>query len=149
MKKTLVVIAMIMFSTMVFAENRLNKLEKYSVPANISLLEWKLLKIQVASFSDTLQWDDFGLITSIELSSTQNPEKILVLFTVNNSQYIKLNNDTLEKVFTNAIEGAYNIIKITIPEADLGENVSAMFLTVGSAGKTVATYNNGKIKLIK
>jgi hypothetical protein len=60
-----------------------------------------------------------------------------------------MDNDVLDKLFTNAVEGAYNIIKITIPEADLNNNIIAIFSTVGPTGKTVAKYNNGRINLTK
>lgn len=70
------------------------------------------------------------------------------MFAVNNSAYVKLNNDVLEKAFTHAVEGAYKIVKIAIPEADLENNIHAIFV-IASTGKTVAKYNNGSINLIK
>ncbi len=149
MKKLSFLFLLLCFNVGVYSEANSTELEKYNKPANISQLDWKLLKIQVTRFSETLKWDDFGLITSIDLSSIKNPAKILFVFTVDNSKYFKLTNDVLEKVFKNAVEGAHKIIKISIPEADLEDNIHAIFLTVGSTSKTIAEYSKGNINLIK
>ncbi|MBN1384177.1 MAG: hypothetical protein JW983_04755 [Elusimicrobia bacterium] len=123
-------------------------LEGYNIPVEISVLEWELLKIQVLHFSKISKWDEFDLITSVELSSTKSrPTKILLTFTVNNNQYVKLKSDISKKVFINAIETMCKTIKIFIPEVDSKLNVTAIFSTAAFNGKILARYDDGKIYL--
>ncbi|MGD0623369.1 MAG: hypothetical protein ABSB32_01475 [Thermodesulfobacteriota bacterium] len=140
----LVVIVMVTSFPMAAAESPL-PLKKYLEPADITKLDWLLLKAQVSSFSKDIRWDDCGLIDSVSLFAINQRGLVGMTFLVRKQRYIALPDDTAKKVFTDAVLQASRILIHTIPEVEGGANVYANFMAIG--GDLVAEYRHGQVIL--
>lgn len=137
------VICIVFFSTVAFVQDvRNTSMRKYLVPAQITKLDWVLLNIKVSSFSQQTKWDDFGLIAGIDIYSLNEPRFIGITFIINNKQYLKLDNSTQVKVFTDVVFTVFRIIKYSLPEANLNSDIYANF--VGN-NKIIAEFKDGNI----
>ncbi len=115
--------------------------------ANITKLDWILLRIQAETFSQAIKWDDFGLISSISVYSTRRSSPIGMTFTVNKKQYLRMQKGILSKVFSNVVRGAYEIIKYSLPEINLRTDIYANFVLIGGTG-IIAEFQDGKITFL-
>lgn len=122
-------------------------MQKYLQPAQISKLDWILLEEQTKAFSNLRKgsWDDFGLVMSISVYSTQRPAPIGMTFTLDNKVYIRLPRETLVKVFTDVVNSAYGILRHSLPEARLKSDIYANFVLVGGTGEIIAEFKQGSV----
>jgi len=122
-------------------------MQKYLQPAQISKLDWILLGEQTKAFSNLRKgsWDDFGLVMSISVYSTQRSAPIGMTFTLDNKVYIRLQRETLMKVFTDVVNSAYEILRHSLPEARLQSDVYANFVLVGGTGEIIAEFKQGSV----
>ena len=119
-------------------------LGKYLKPAQISELDWLLIRAQVSSFASPLRWDERGLIMSIELYVAKDG-LVGMTFVVDRERYVNAPDDVVTKVFSDAVVQASNILMHTIPEVKGGANVYANFVALG--GGIVAEYQHGHVSL--
>jgi hypothetical protein len=132
MKKIIFLVIIICFACtlqLLAEEKKQSVLKELLVPAKISKLDWILLNIQVSAFSEKISWDNFGLVDSIELYSIERGPKIGMTFLVNKNNYLILKNNFLRKTLLDVVEGAFRIVKITLPEINLEKDIYANFIT--------------------
>jgi hypothetical protein len=67
---------------------------------------------------------------------------------VNKNNYLILKNNFLRKTLLDVVEGAFRIVKITLPEINLEKDIYANFITSENR-KVIAKFTDGKIKLIE
>jgi len=119
---------------------------KYLKPAEITKLDWLLLRAEVESFAPPIRWDTHGLIDSVILYPA-HPARGLVgmTFVVNKDSYVGLPDDVVRKTFVDVVNGACSVLRVTIPEVDKGANVYANFVVFG--GDIIAEYKKGIVSL--
>ncbi|MDD1641178.1 MAG: hypothetical protein LUQ68_06670 [Methylococcaceae bacterium] len=121
-------------------------LSKYREPAQITELDWMLLDINIRLVNhETGDYDSYDLIRGARLMTANDASKILVLFFINNDAYLKIEKETMSKVFIGAVEHIFKIIKMDIPEATLMNDIIANYVIL-YANKQIAVYENGKLK---
>ena len=124
-----------------------SSLEKYVKPAEITQLDWLLLRQQTLSFPGDLRWDEYGLIQSITLYALNGPRLIGMTFLVNKQRYIAVPDHVARKVFADAVVQASGILKHSIPEIDHNTNVYANFVIIG--GDIIGEYKKGQVSVKK
>jgi len=121
-------------------------LSKYREPAHITELDWMLLDINIRLVNhETGDYDSYDLIRGARLMTANDASKILVLFFINNDAYLKIEKETMSKVFIGAVEHIFKIINMDIPEATLMNDIIANYVIL-YANKQIAVYENGKLK---
>ena len=124
-------------------------MKKYLVPAQISKLDWILLKLQINSFTEPSKWDNFNLISHIYIYSLNGSTPVGLVFTLNKNEYLKMENTNFQKVCYDVILQVLEIIKLDIPEIDLYSDIYANFVTtIGEKPRIIAHFEKGKIKLV-
>jgi hypothetical protein len=149
MKKILLMGAMVFLILVILVPSSMTatdapaNLKKYIRPAEITKLDWLLLKAEVNDFSKDIRWDDHGLIKGVSFFAINGRALVGMTFLVNKEQYIALSGDTTKKVFEDVVFLASNILMYSIPEVKDGANVFAGFGIIG--GKIVAEFNDGQV----
>jgi len=116
------------------------------VPAKITELDWILFGLEVKGFTGEIKYDDYGLIQRPFLTSTYVQDKlyVAVLFLVDNSRYIQLEEHVIKKIFLQTLESTAELVKSRIPKLKLETDVVANFMISGK--RIIAEYINGDFK---
>ena len=124
-------------------------LEKYHSPAEITKLDWLLLKIQLYHFTEAnVIWDDLGLISDVNLFAAKEGRLVGMTFYVNRNAYERLDRSRTKETFLNVLEFVTNAVRFEIPEVVQERDVYANFV-LGQDSTLVAEYEKGALKFIK
>lgn len=128
----------------------IGSLRKYLRPAEITMLDWKLMQVQVASFTTTTGFDESGLVYSVSLFARNDfpDEPIGIVFLVKKQTYLNLENHVVEKTFLDVIDRVGRIIQYTLPELKGRNGIWANFVAVDRDDR-LGLFSKGKLELFK
>jgi len=146
MRKTIILLAVLasLFPSLTGAAPP-GGLRKYLQPANITTLDWLLLKAEVSSFARDIRWDEYALVDSVSLYAINQRGLVGMTFLVNKDRFIAVPDAIAKKVFADVVLQACKILKHSIPEVEGAINVYANFVVV--RGDVVATFKQGQVSL--
>jgi hypothetical protein len=133
-------------------DKRNSGIKKYLEPFQITKLDWIVLNLQINTFSDLRRysWDEFGLITGIKVYHIERSAVIGATFTLDNETYIRLNREVISKIFKEAVQNAYDLIKLYIPEIRLDSDIYANFVSKRGLNPIIrAEFHKGKLNFSK
>ena len=135
-----------MLTLLPISSNAKMDINKYSQPVVITKLEWILLDTRIG-LSSISKFDDYGLINGIDFFANDKDPAIRVLFYLNKSPYLRMENHVIEKVLTDKMNYIVGIIKLQIREADIKEDFIANFHVID--GKEIGRFENGIFRFLK